>query len=235
VPSAGEQDPPPARLHGLVVGVPRDAGTPGGTPIDTIVDRLVQSKLSAITLGESLRAPNPLALENRLRAADPRPEIVHYVGFGEFKGTEDQIALGAELYEGVQLYPVSMLTDALWANPPRLVVLQLLETTGDTLVPPDFSVLAPAVLETGVEAVVAYQSPAQPSMAAKFNDALYASLDEGLSIELAVQTARAKLTYDRASICPALFVARPGSHPLVVAPAEVTPAPPQSYLTLTHG
>jgi len=234
VPSAGDSAPP-SELYATVIGVPEPGAAQTGMPVDQVVGKLVRTQLRAIRFHPPLRAPNPFALESAIGEADPPAGIVHYVGFGNFRPTEDQILLGAEYGDDVQLYRVDDLADCLRARPPRLLVLQSLEPGRSDVVPADSRCSPRRCSRSGSRPSSPTQAPAQPLMAAKFNETLYASLDQGLSIELAVQRARAKLSYDRASICPALFVVRPGVRTLVVPPPLTGPAEPRSYTAMTHG
>jgi hypothetical protein len=84
------------------------------------------------------------------------------------------------------------------------------------VVPADFSVFAPALIEHGVEAVLAFQYPVQPRITNRFNRELYERLLAGQSVEQAVQAARRKMADSdpRSFVSPALFLATPGPYPL---------------------
>jgi hypothetical protein len=138
-------------------------------------------------------------------------QVVHYVGFGRFTGSSDQIALGGDAEFGIDYVEPGDLEEALAAGSPELVVLQMLEGRRDDL-PADFSVLGPGVMENaaGISAVIASQYPIPGSETRKFNDTLYEHLGRGTSIDVAVQEARSKLAWGRLSVSQALFVRAPG-------------------------
>jgi hypothetical protein len=140
-----------------------------------------------------------------------RPDIIHYVGYGQFKDGRDAIALGERggdpNFIGADTF-AQVLEDAT----PRVVVLQLCDAPPQApAVRPD---LAPEVLGRGVDALVAYQYPAEPEHAVCFNDCFYKKVAAGTAVELAVQEGRRalalKVPEGNAFLAPTVAVKRPG-------------------------
>jgi hypothetical protein len=142
-------------------------------------------------------------------------DVLHYLGSGRFENGRDQVTLHRSVSGELAQMPIEALASSLPTPRPKLVVLQHC-TTGQEEIPADFSQLAPALLEAGVAAVVAYQYPAQDYDATDFNDALYGDLRRGLPLDMAVQSARRKLQWNESFVSPALFLRRPGQLRLAV-------------------
>jgi CHAT domain-containing protein len=212
-------------LTALIVAVKPTSEAPqadGTTPPAELVERVVfdmQRTAEDVTgfVVNVIDTPTAFEIEEQLNDVD----IVHYVGFGRFENNADQIALGSEA-GGVDYVSIGAFADSLKRGKPRLVVLQLCRGTRD-VVPADFSVLAPTLLER-IPAVIAHQYPVDPIPASRFNRVLYEQLAQGATIEAAVQQARNKLRLTRAFVSPALFVAGPGDLRIVAARREFAPA-----------
>jgi hypothetical protein len=212
----------PARreLSVLMVGV-----TPPGQAEDSPAQRILENAarlidgLDGVRLDRSWMQP-PDAVRSQVQKG--AYDIVHYVGFGQYLGGADQLALaGAADYE---FQDAEMFAAELARRRPRVVVLQQIEGPKE-VVPADLSVFAWGLLGDGVDAVVAYQFPLPPWLSVEFNRELYQQLAAGQSFEMAVQKARIELwmkKQDRhAFVSPAAFVRRPGELRLTApAPAE---------------
>jgi hypothetical protein len=137
--------------------------------------------------------------------------ILHYIGHGKYDRQQDQIALShGDDSDEPDYIGGEELARALRLRPPRVVVLQA-NSTAD-FVPADPTVLAPSLLDGGVEAVIAFQFPLTPGEAVAYSNRLYEELATGRSIRVAVQESRKRLLpWSR----PALFMARPADSRLV--------------------
>jgi hypothetical protein len=133
-------------------------------------------------------------------------DIVHYVGFARWADGLNELALGA--HRGVRYISPILLAHCLERGVPSLVVLQLC-VGPEELVPGDLSVFARPLLVAGAEAVVGFQTPLSAAANRHFNEQLYAELARGVSLDLAVQSARRRLWM------PATFLSAPGELRLV--------------------
>jgi hypothetical protein len=150
--------------------------------------------------------PDINELEEKLY--DTKPDILHYIGLGQFTETKDRFALAEE--PGLQFYDIDELVELLPDPVPKLVILQQY-TAPPSAAAADFSVLAPPLLEAGVAAVIGFQVHMDAFDISKFNDELYRQLSTGELVEFAVQAAREKLKRQpRAFPSPAVFVRKPG-------------------------
>jgi Trypsin-like peptidase domain/CHAT domain len=216
--------PPRKRLSALMVGVTPSA-SPGHSPVDEV---LKEAKRLADELDEfdlhTLEMPTSTTLRQKVQ--EGAYDIVHYVGFGQYLGGTDQLALGGT--PDYQYVPADMFASLLAVRRrPRVVVLQEIEgPTG--VVPADFSVFAWRLLPR-VTAGVGYQFPLPGWLNVVFNDAFYRKLATGESFQTAVQTARSALwTSDPqlelyAFVSPAAFIDRPGELMLTAASAGAAP------------
>jgi hypothetical protein len=185
---------------------------------------------------ETLENPEPDDLEQKIERGGY--DIVHYVGFGRFQGTAEELTLGATtMREGIDYVPIDVFASCLGQGAPRLVVLQLCEAPAG-VVPADFALMGPALINVPIPAVVAYQYPLAPKVATKFNLAFYEAIGKGHSVDRAVQRARRKLWFgdqnSRAFVSPALFVRHPGEIRLT-SPAPLLAQGAQQGAYATYG
>jgi CHAT domain-containing protein len=209
-----EYSPPTSgQLTVLLVEAPRQFGTstladgstpPGTQEVSAKVHELLASR-PEIKLEARPRISAELLFD--LLSDDPFT-VVHYVGYGRYRGNVDEVALddgrGGVAWLGPDDF--AALVDA---PPTRLVVLQACTGPSD-LVPGDMTMLARRLLVRGVDAVVASQFPL-PDLAAavKLVDPFYKELASGRSLQVAVQRVRRGLTV-KPWAQPALFARHPG-------------------------
>ncbi len=154
------------------------------------------------------------------------PDVLHYIGYGLYADSADQIALGDEDRRGAVYLDDEELADVLEANPPRVVVLQPCEPPADT-VPADLSVFAPRLLLVrGVDAVIAFQLPlVDADEPRRFLERFYTVLSEGGSLRSAVQEGRTRVRLRRPWAMPALFMRQPSDLRLVSARRSLASGP----------
>jgi CHAT domain/Trypsin-like peptidase domain len=232
-PERREPERPSMRhLSALMVGV----SPPTAAGQERLADRVlaaapsVDRRVDNLTL-DPLDMPTAEQVQEKLAAG--AYDIVHYVGFGQYRGGADQLALqgyGGFQYLDADRFAMRLEEDRL----PRVVVLQQVEVPKDVpsrgepqSVPADLSMFAWGLLRRGVEAVVANQFPLAPQLTVAFNAEFYAQLAAGQSFEMAVQKARSALWQGgegmHAYLSPAAFVARPGELRLTAPPADSAP------------
>jgi hypothetical protein len=226
------EQPSIRQLSALLVGVSPRTAAGQEPPAARVLAAApsVDRGLDNLTL-EPLDMPTAEQLQQKIAAGVY--DIVHYVGFGEYRDGADQLALqgvGGFQYLDADRFAMRLEEDRL----PRVVVLQQVEVPKDVptrdepqSVPADLSMFAWGLLNRGVEAVVAYQFPMAPQLTVAFNAEFYAQLAAGQSFEMAVQKARSALWKGgegmRAYLSPAAFVARPGELRLTAPPADSAP------------
>ena len=199
-----DKDPQPAASSCSVLVV---AGPQAVQASKRLVDDL--DKLDGIvTVGADVKMTLD-ALEDKVTKGGVT--VLHYIGRGRYDRQHDQIALSSgEDSEEPDYISGEELARALRLKPPRVVVLQA--CSRPDVVPADPTVLAPPLLDGGVEAVIAFQFPLTPDDAVAYSKRLYEELANGQSIRVAVQESRKRLPpWSR----PALFMARPADSKLV--------------------
>lgn len=206
------------RLAALMVGV-RPRSDDGAAPVDEAA-----KLLEAADALESLLDLKPVRMPTSAefsREVAQGYDVVHYVGFGEYKAGADRLALGGA--PDYQYVTHNMFAALLAHARPRVVVLQEINGPRD-VVPADFSVFAWQLLASGVEGVVGYQFPLPVELSIAFNQAFYRQLATGQSFESAVQKARAAVWAEQPElhgfVSPAAFTARPGELRLTAPPME---------------
>lgn len=211
--AAEYEQPGTGRLSVLLVEGPRqDAASPsvGGSlpPLSQDVSAALFKLLSARPEIDVAQAGPISAEELADRLSEDSFTVVHYVGYGRYYGNTDELAL-ADGRGGVAWQGPDDFAALVSAPPPRLVVLQTC-TAPSNLIPGDLTVLAKALLGSGVGAVVASQFP-MPEMTAatRLTDLLYRELVNGTSLRIAVQRVRKALRV-RPWTQPALFARGPG-------------------------
>jgi Trypsin-like peptidase domain/CHAT domain len=220
----GPAQPPRKRLSALMVGV-SPPGSPGRSPVGEVLKKAqdLAEELDEFDL-HTLEMPTSTRLKQQVQQG--AYDIVHYVGFGQYLGGADQLALGGA--PDYQYLPADMFASLLAVKRrPRVVVLQEIEgPTG--VVPADFSVFAWRLLPR-VTAGVGYQFPLPDWLNVAFNDEFYRKLAAGEPFQTAVQAARSALwTSDTQFelypfLSPAAFVDRPGALRLTAASAGAAP------------
>jgi hypothetical protein len=148
-------------------------------------------------------------------------DIVHYIGFGLYQDGYDAIQLDGSPEDRFEYLDAEDFAVCLKGPPPpRLVVLQPYKVS-ETEVPVDFTTLAPALFEIGVEAVLAFPLPVDPEASLVFFKNFYAQVMAGTSLRAAVQAGRLQLeSLRRPWAFPALIASRPGD--LHLASAQST-------------
>jgi hypothetical protein len=211
--------PPRKRLSALMVGV-APPGSPGASPVAVVLReaRELARELPEFDL-QTLEMPTSTTLKQQVQ--DGAYDIVHYVGFGQYLGGADRLALGG--VPGYHYLSADMFASLLAVKRrPRVVVLQEIEGPTD-VVQADFSVFVWRLLPR-IAAGVGYQFPLPDWLSVAFNDAFYRQLAAGESFQTAAQAARSALwTSDPdmqvyAFVSPAAFVDRPGELRLTAAP-----------------
>jgi hypothetical protein len=222
----------------LVVAVkprPEEGGRDGFSPaqrVQEVVAGLEKTaeRESGLAIAEPVWTPTVTELEKAVGGHD----VIHYVGFGRFRDRVDMLALGGDTASGLMYVTIEDFADSLRAGNPRLVVLELCEGA-EEVIPADFAVLAPTLLNQ-VPAVVAYQYPVAPALAAKFNDVFYKLLTKGASVDAAVQAARNNLRIEgRAFASPALWIERPGNLRLATGEAAEAASQPREFASASRG
>jgi hypothetical protein len=216
-----EQEPEPpveTRLAALMVGVtPR---SDDGAPVDEAA-KLLAGANDLESLLDVKQLKMPMSAEFSEEVAEGY-DVVHYVGFGDYRAGADRLALGG--MPNYQYVTDNMFAALLAQARPRVVVLQEIKGPRD-VVPADFSVFAWQLLASGVEAVVGYQFPLPVELSIAFNTSFYRQLATGQSFELAVQKARAAVWAEQPElhgfVSPAAFTARPGELRLTAPPMEM--------------
>jgi Trypsin-like peptidase domain/CHAT domain len=138
------------------------------------------------------------------------PTVLHYVGFGRYYEGHDQIELDGHPEERHEWNTADDFAALLAENPPRLVILQPSKAS-DSEVPVDFTVIAPALLDVGVLAVLAFPLPVDAEAANTFFNEFYQQIGAGNSVRTAVQRGRNRLeTGRRPWAFPALIARSPG-------------------------
>lgn len=158
--------------------------------------------------------PNPqLTLDDlETLATERRLDVLHYVGFGHYVSRREEITLSDGEF-GVEYVDADQLAQALFTKPPTLVVLETF-LADEPQIPVDPTALAATLLNTGIEAIVAFPYPLAREDAATAINKLYEQLDDGLPIRLAVQRSR-QLLRSAPWSRPALFMRRPSDLRLV--------------------
>ena len=138
------------------------------------------------------------------------PGIVHYVGFGQYEGGHDAVQLDGSPDEQFEYLRDVDFARCFGEVAPRLVVLQPYKVS-DTEVPVDFTTLAPALLDIGVQAVVAFPLPVDLDVSYVFFKAFYTQIMAGVSLRAAVQAGRLELeNWSRPWAFPAVMASYPG-------------------------
>ena len=140
------------------------------------------------------RDPTATTLAKAL--ADEKPHLVHFMGHGEFDADEGRAALALSAADG----GADWVDDRRFAdllrrpNPmPRVVVLHACEGA-KTDYQLSFAGLAPQLVRSGVQCVVAMQYAITNETATEFSTAFYEQLDSGVALDEAVQECRWRIS-----------------------------------------
>jgi hypothetical protein len=197
--------PAPSQPAVLVVSAP----SAGHREIGSVTSGLVKS---LAPLNNIVVAPGNGNTELTLDDVEARINreelsILHYVGYGRYQSNRDEIAMADNVSNDPEFVDADQLGQVLIPRPPRLVVMQ---TCGPepTMVPVDPTAFAMTLINSGVQAVVAFPYPLAADTAARASNWLYERLDAGVPIRLAIQDTRRFLRAAPWSR-PALFMRRP--------------------------
>lgn len=173
-----------------------------------------------VTIDRLERATYPLLCE---RLGETDPHVVHFMGHGDFDGSEGVLVLHQPDADGEDHIPARHIANVLRDEAQlRLVVLNACRTAevAARAVRNPYAGIATALVQAGVPAVLAMQQPITDRGAIDFAGALYRSLGRGDTLEDAVGKARLALR-DEFPI-PVLF-----SHVKKDLFAKVVPRAPQ--------
>jgi hypothetical protein len=167
-------------------------------------------------------SPSDESLLDKLN--ETSPDVLHYVGYGRYENSRDQLALAGEEHGEPYYLAPDEFADSIGDASPQVVILQpceepLSQTSQAPQVSADFAVFATQLLLLrNVKAVVAFQLPlTDREDARKFLGRFYKTLAEGASIRTAVQEGRIPLRRKRPWAMPALFTRHPGDMRLVTS------------------
>jgi hypothetical protein len=127
--------------------------------------------------------------------SDNKPHVLHFIGHGRFKDKKGEIAMVDEDEKSLIWVSDEQFADffTFQTTIPRLVFLHLCE--GATVdFNANFGGLAPKLIRSLIQAVVAMQYPISNKAALAFSRAFYRSLAEGKPIDDAVQDGRRTIT-----------------------------------------
>ncbi len=150
------------------------------------------------------------SLAGLLTKNDESYDIVHYVGIGRYLDKKHHLLISEDNFVEVNLFANGLVPC------PRLVILEQCHSRNGAMgnrsnVPADFGVLAPAIVDRGIEGVIAFRDPVEADHIERFNERLYTILSEGEPLQIAVQEARMimDLGYLHRCVSPALFTVGP--------------------------
>lgn len=195
-------------LRVLLAGAPPFRDQPSPRCEDLREDILGLKNIAHLSVSDG-RSPEPAMLRKDLSNGY---DVLHYVGYGKFSATDDEIAL-SDGYGGILDVSPDDFADCVADSPPGLVVLQTCQGPGN--IPADVTELALPLIRAGVHSVVVFQYPLSArDLAQKFNRTFYQLLMTGSSVRHAVQQARNEMSMSRWDL-PALFEMQPGNFSLV--------------------
>ena len=206
-----QPDPDPPHVPGEADVLLVTAAHDGHRDVASVAKSLAAEirKLEGIRLGPGDVQLTLDDLEQRLEAE--RPRVLHYIGYGHYEQSRDEIALLGD--DGPEYIDGNGLAQVLLPHPPALVVLQTC-ATDQGAVPVDPTSFAMTLIAAGVQGVVAFPYPLTQEVAVKAATRLYQQLDKGLPFRVAVQDTRRHLREAPWSR-PALFLLRPSDLALV--------------------
>jgi hypothetical protein len=183
---------PEAALRVLVVvSQPADPRL-GPVVSDEVVDTI---KKTADQLAFSVSVlSNPAAwdLYQAVQAPDKRPHLVHFMGHGQFDVDRGVASVALSNPQGgTDWVDDRRFAELLTRNgrAPRAVVLHSCEG-GKADFAGSYAGLAPQLVRSGVQCVIAMQYPVTNRTAIRFSTSLYTQLAQGIDLDAAVQEAR---------------------------------------------
>lgn len=142
---------------------------------------------------------------------DWRPHVLHFIGHGQFEGSEGALALMKD--DDVDWVKADDISQLFSAWQPRLVLLQACQSAVSGT-EPGFMSLADRIFKRSIPAVVAMQFQITNDYASQFAQGFYEALRDGKDVDAAVQIGRAKITSqvrwnNRDFGAPVLFTYKP--------------------------
>jgi hypothetical protein len=200
VPTIGQELPEPPRL-GTAIRVlfasaaPTDQGAVDWENVRDAVQRAFDVNLpDGVTL-KTVDGANSRALRRAI--ADEQFDIFHFYGHGEVKDGTGQLVLVNRRTQKSEYLDSEQVSAVLAGRGIRLVVLSAcMMATGNFK--DEFSVMAEALVRSGIPAVVANQMPVSNKTISPFIGQLYCSLIKSGDIDLAVTEGRIALYVDLA-------------------------------------
>ena len=166
----------------------------------------------------TLTPPTYDALLERLEA-EPKPHIVHFDGHGLVEGGTSSICL--QTADG-RCDPVDAdaLQNVLYGRI-ALVVLNACQTSAvDTSMATVFGAMAPALIQTGIPAVVGMQFPIADRSAIRFTEAFYGAIARGETLTRAMSAARRWLYREGTWHIPTLYLRTNDPEGVLLRPAD---------------
>ncbi|MGB3438399.1 MAG: CHAT domain-containing protein [Actinophytocola sp.] len=178
----------------VVVSQPEDPRI-GPVEYETVLDTIdATSATLGFTTLKPLHNPTERDLANAIRSG--APDLVHFMGHGEFDETRGAAALalvdpdgGADWVDDRRIAGIVSRGDKI----PRAVVLHSCDA-GKADYEASFAGVAPQLIRHGVQAVIAMQYPVRNSAATAFSSGLYEALAAGDDIDTAAQEARFQIS-----------------------------------------
>jgi hypothetical protein len=208
---------PATQTTDLAVTIVRGPGAPGGDKRIKETTDVVQSTLKDTLAREPAMLNDASQSTMEASLANGETDVLHYVGFGRYRGQRDEIAFRGDPDEPDAFLSADDFADSLMrARPPRLVVLQACQGPAGQ-VPADLSAMAPDLLMAGVAAVLVLpQSLEDSDDIRQLLKPFYKTVAAGESLQRAVQEVRGHPRFrPQPWLYPALFVRHPGELALV--------------------
>jgi hypothetical protein len=159
----------------------------------------LEQRVKGVKIVEMLDNPTGDDLDNAL--ARYTPDVVHYVGYGNYDSQHDEASIALVEANKTSAYwcPSNSFAKYFESWSPQLVFLHLCQVTeSDTraaYMSANFAKLVPDMILKGIKAVIAMQYPVAGEVAQKFTRVFYENLGRG-SIAAAVQEGRRQLNLD---------------------------------------
>ncbi len=194
-------DKPPLRIL-VVSSKPQDCGH---VKAESVIEAIQQLAGLDIMIDSSLYRQTRPTINNFLeKIAEFRPHVLHFIGHGDFNKEEQRGEIALLDDDGNACWVDDRVFTEYFEQTrvlPRLVFLHL--CNGGTV---DFTAnyagLAPQLIRTGIQAVIAMQYPITNGDAIAFSQAFYHSLVRGDPVDHAVQVGRWRLTIGNSASAP---------------------------------